>query len=106
MLHWCNTAKYLLAQRRAWEELLKSRIDVPSLQFSLLLILGTCSCREVLRGGWKEKSVLSLCFPCIVPYESISLQPLPSVQTAPACKERMADLCFLSSRWGSFLLPL
>lgn len=83
-----------------------SRIDVPNLKFSLLLVLGTCSPREVVVGGWKEQSVLSLCFPCIVPYESISLQPLPSVQTAPACEERMADLCFLSSRWGSFLLPL
>lgn len=61
MLHWCNTAKYLLAQRRAWEELLKSRIDVPSLQFSLLLILGTCSCREVLRGGGGKRKVYCLC---------------------------------------------
>lgn len=63
MLHWCNTAKYLLAQRRAWEELLKSRIDVPSLQFSLLLILGTCSCREVLRGGVEREKCIVSVFP-------------------------------------------
>lgn len=109
MLHWRNTAKYLLAQRRPREELLKAEMMFRTCGFSLLLIFGTCSRREIIGGGgggWKEKSALSLCFPCIVPYESISLQPLPSVQTASACEERMADLRFLSSRWGSFLLPL
>lgn len=99
--------KIFTSPEKSKGRIVESRIDVPNLKFSLLLVLGTCSPREVVwGGGWKEQSVLSLCFPCIVPYESISLQPLPSVQTAPACEERMADLCFLSSRWGSFLLPL
>lgn len=45
--------------------IVESGIDVPNLQFSLLLILGTCSCREIIWGGGgleREKRIV-----CVFP---------------------------------------
>lgn len=52
--------KIFISSEKSMGRIVESRIDVPNLQLSLLSILGTCSCREIVRGVEREKRIVSV----------------------------------------------
>lgn len=48
--------KIFTSPEKSKGRIVESRIDVPNLKFSLLLVLGTCSPKEVVWGGGVERA--------------------------------------------------